>query len=178
MSSTLPSREESEKLLGEYIQNEALREHCRLVAKVMEGYAAKFGEDEDLWYSTGLLHDLDWEMCPDEHPKKAVEELLEDYPPELIAAVRAHAPERMGVKPSTKLEKYLFACDELTGFLHAYSLMRPEGFVGMKASKVKKKLKDKSFAANVSREDIAYGFDLIEEEPAQHISFLVEILTN
>ncbi|KUK79773.1 MAG: Lysyl-tRNA synthetase [Microgenomates bacterium 39_7] len=178
MTSTLPSREKSQELLSEYIKNEALQEHCRLVAKVMEAYAAKFGEDSELWYQTGLLHDLDWEMYPDEHPNVAVNDLLSDYPEELLQAVKAHATFRTGFHPSSRLDKYLFACDELVGFLHAYSLMRPDGFAGMKAGKVKKKLKDKSFAANVSREDIEKGFKLIEQDPAQHISFLVEVLTN
>ena len=143
----------------------------------MEAYAQKLDQDPELWFQTGLLHDLDWEMFPDEHPNKAVNELLLDYPTELIKAVQSHASLRTKVEPTTLLDRYLFACDELSGFLHAYSLMRPEGFVGMKANKVKKKLSDKSFASNVSRDDIAKGFELIKDEPLDHIQFLIQVFT-
>ncbi len=169
----LPIREESQALLKKYIDGEALRHHCKMVATAMAAYAQKFGEDEELWYQTGLLHDLDWEKYPDEHPNRAVTEILVDYPEELKNAILAHAPARTSKKPETKLERYLFACDELSGFIHAYSLMRPNGFTGMKASKVRKKLKDVSFAAGVSREDVAQGFKLIAEEQAEHIQFLI-----
>jgi lysyl-tRNA synthetase, class II len=171
----LPSRAQSEKLLKKYIKNEALLNHCYMVAQSMEAYAQKLGEDEELWYQTGLLHDLDWEMYPDEHPNKAIKELLNDYPEELLQAIAAHAPSRTGVEPANKLDKYLYACDELSGFLNAYSLMRPTGFAGMEYKSVKKKLKDKAFAANVDRLDIQKGFELIGTEPAEHVSFLIEV---
>lgn len=171
----LPSREESLQLLEKYIKDINLRHHCELVALAMEEYAKKLGQDVDLWYQTGLLHDLDWEMFPQEHPLKSVNELLSEYPHDLVQAVQTHAPHITQVKPSSPLERYLFACDELSGFLHAYSLMRPNDFEGMKASKVLKKLKDKSFAANVNRDDISQGFDLIEEEAGEHIEFLITI---
>ena len=174
----LPSREKSEALLEEYIESEALRHHSRMVAQAMEAYAKALGEDIDLWYSAGLLHDLDWEKYPDEHPLKAIKDLLNDYPSELVSAVAAHAPFRTGKEPETTLEKYLFACDELSGLMHAVSLMRPNGFSDMKLKSVKKKIKDKSFAANVSREDIAKGFTLIEKEPAEHIEFLINVFKN
>ena len=175
MPNPVPTNSQAQQLLEEHIQNEALRHHCRMVAQAMQAYASKFEEDEALWFQTGLLHDLDWEEFPDEHPNKAVGEWLSDYPPELINAVKAHAPHRTGVQPASKLERYLFACDELSGFLHAYSLMRPQGFAGMKASKVLKKLGDKSFAAKVSREDIQMGLELIEEEPSEHVQFLIDV---
>lgn len=143
----------------------------------MQAYAQNLDQDLELWYQTGLLHDLDWEKYPDEHPNKAVNELLVDYPEELLQAIKAHAPHRTGVEPTSQLDRYLFACDELSGFIHAYSLMRPTGFRGMKPSKVKKRLKDKSFAANVSRDDIAQGFSLIDEEPNEHIQFLIEVFS-
>ncbi|MBU0576367.1 hypothetical protein KJ707_03440 [Patescibacteria group bacterium] len=171
----LPTREQSQQLLKKYIDNPALRHHCRMVASALEAYAQKFDENFELWYQTGLLHDLDWEQYPDEHPNKAVNEFLTDYPPELKNAVLSHAPFRTGKDPQTKLERYLFACDELLGFMHAYSLMRPNGFAGIKAGKILKKLKDASFAAGVSREDVAKGFEFIKEEPAQHIQFLIEV---
>ena len=169
----LPSCEESQALLEKYIENPALRHHCEMVAVAMEAYAQKFGEDVELWYQTGLLHDLDYEKFPEEHPSKAVNELLTGYPEELKHAVLAHGPDITGVEPETRMERYLFACDELSGFMHAYALMRPNGFVGMKASKILKKLKDISFAAKINREDINKGFGLIDGEPAEHIQFLV-----
>lgn len=169
------TRESSENLLKEYIKNDALLHHCQMVANAMEAYAKELGEDEELWYQTGLLHDLDWEAFPDEHPNKAIAELLNGYPQELKDAIAAHAPSRTGKKPSTTLEKYLFACDELSGLMHAISLMRPNGFADMKPKSVKKKIKDKSFAANVSRDDIKQGFELIGRTPDEHISFLISV---
>ncbi len=175
---SLPSREESEQLLQKYIKNEALLHHCHMVAVAMQAYAEQLGEDQELWYQAGLLHDLDWEAYPDEHPHRAVNEFLVDYPEALLNAVLAHGPELTGKEPEEPIERYLYACDEISGFLHAYALMRPEGFEGMKASKVRKRLKDKSFAANVNRDDIQKGFDLIQKEPAEHIQFLIEVFNN
>jgi len=169
----LPAREKSQSLLKKYIKNSALRHHSQMVAAAMAAYAKKLSKDEELWYQTGLLHDLDWEKYPDEHPNKAVGEFLNDYPKKLKDAILSHAPARTNKEPKTELECYLFADDELSGFIHAYSLMRPNGFQGMKASKVLKKLKDVSFAAKINREDIAKGFRLIAEEPTEHIQFLI-----
>lgn len=171
----LPSRKESEALVNEYIKNEALKHHCYMVAQAMEAYAKDLGEDSELWYQAGLLHDLDWEMYPDEHPNKAISDIINHYPSELIEAVRAHAPGRTGKQPETLIERYLFACDELSGLMHAVSLMRPNGFSDMKVKSVKKKIKDKSFAANVSRDDIRQGFELIGKTPEEHIGFLIEV---
>lgn len=171
----MKTRQESRELLGKYIKNEALLHHCGMVADAMEAYAKELGEDQELWYQAGLLHDLDWEMYPDEHPNKAVNEILVDYPVELVAAVKAHAPGRTGKQPETLLERYLFACDEISGLMHAVSLMRPNGFADMKPKSVKKKIKDKSFAANVSRDDIKMGFELIGKTPDEHIAFMIEV---
>lgn len=173
----LPTREESQVLLEKYIKNPALRHHCEMVATAMAAYAKKFDEDVELWYQTGLLHDLDWEKYPDEHPNKAVNEFLTDYPQKLKNAILAHAPFRTNKEPKTKMERYLFACDEISGFMHAYSLMRPNGFTGMKAGKILKKLKDISFAAKISREDVNKGFELIDGEPVEHIQFLISIFS-
>lgn len=174
-SVSLPSREESEKLLKELIKNENLLHHCFMVAEAMEAYAQKLGEDAELWYQAGLLHDLDWEKYPDEHPNYAIKNLFTDYPEELKQAVASHAPQRTGVSASNLMDKYLFAIDELAGFLNAYSLMRPEGFKGMKAKSVAKKLKDKGFAANVARQDIYDGFELIGKDAREHIEFLIGV---
>jgi lysyl-tRNA synthetase class 2 len=173
--SVLPPREQAEALLNEYIENDNLRRHCRMVAAAMAAYARALGEDEELWYQTGLLHDLDWEKYPDEHPNKAIREILANYPQELRLAIAAHAPERSGRQPQTLLERYLYACDELSGFINAIALMRPDGFEGMSYKSVKKKMKDKAFAANVSREDIVRGFELIGRDPAEHVEFLAGV---
>lgn len=173
--SNVPSRQQSEQLMHEHIKNEALRHHVEMVARAMEAYAAALGEDAELWYAAGLLHDLDWEEYPDEHPNKAIADLLGDYPQALKDAIASHAPERTGREPMTTLDKYLFACDELSGLMHAYSLMRPTGFDGMEVKSVKKKLKDKAFAANVSRGDIERGMDVIGKTPEEHIAFLIAV---
>lgn len=171
----LPTRQASLELLKRYMSSEALLHHCRMVAAVMEAYAQELGEDVELWYAAGLLHDLDWEMYPDEHPGKAVREFFGDYPEEMKQAILAHAPDRTGVQAESLLDKYLFACDELSGLMHAVSLMRPNGFADMEVKSVKKKIKDKSFAANVSREDITLGFELIGKTPEEHIGFLISV---
>lgn len=171
----LPSREESEALVDKYIKNEALKHHCYMVAQAMEAYAKELGEDSELWYQAGLLHDLDWEMYPDEHPNKAISDIINHYPTALVEAIKAHAPGRTGKHPQTLIERYLFACDELSGLMHAVSLMRPNGFSDMKTKSVKKKIKDKSFAANVSRDDIRQGFELIGKTADEHIGFLIEV---
>ncbi len=174
-TSELPSCEESEVLLAEYVKTPALLHHCHMVAQAMEAYAKELGEDPELWYQAGLLHDLDWEMYPDEHPNRAINEILVNYPQELLNAIAAHAPERTGKTAETQIERYLFACDELSGIMHAVSLMRPNGFADMEPRSVIKKLKDKSFAANVSRSDIQAGFDLIGKTPEEHIGFLINV---
>lgn len=174
-STPLPSRESAQKLLAKYVENEKLRHHCYMVADAMEAYAQELSEDVELWYVTGLLHDLDWEKYPEEHPNYALENLLGEYPQVLCDAVEAHAPGITGRQPKSLLERYLFACDELSGLMHAVSLMRPNGFSDMKVKSVKKKIKDKSFAANVSRDDIRQGFELIGKEPAEHIEFLIGV---
>jgi len=173
--SNLPIRQASVKLMEEYIENEALRNHCRMVAAATEAYAQELGEDVELWYAAGLLHDLDWEKYPDEHPKKAIADLLNDYPEELRQAVAAHAPGITGKQPATLLERYLFACDEICGLMNAVALMRPGRFSDMKYKSVKKKFKDKSFAANVSRSDIEEGIKLINKSAQEHIEFLINV---
>jgi len=176
----LADLEKANMLLEEHIKNEALRHHCRMVGMATKAYAValELSEDEVLeWHLAGLLHDLDWEAWPDEHPNYAVEHILKPagYSNQVLNAILAHAPERTGKHPETLLERYLFACDELSGFMHAVSLMRPEGFVGMSPKSVTKKLKDARFAANVSREDIDRGAELIEKPLTDHIAFLIEV---
>lgn len=171
----IPSRDQAEKLLNTYMKNESLLLHSHMVAQALEAYANLLGEDNDLWYITGLLHDLDWEAFPDEHPNKALTELLLEYPEELRVAIAEHAPHRTGVEPASLLGRYLFASDELSGLMRAASLMKPDGFKSMEISSIKKKIKDKAFARNVSREDIQKGFELIGKTPDEHITFLLEV---
>jgi len=171
---------DSEELLQHYIEADNLRHHCYMVATAMEAYARELELDDQQvgkWWTAGLLHDLDWEKYPDEHPNKAVNEILPEngYSQPVIDAIKAHAPERTGKEPETEMERYLFACDELSGFMHAVSLVRPNGFSDMKVKSVKKKLKDSSFAANVPREDIQKGAELIGKDLNEHIRFLIEV---
>lgn len=173
---------EAKKLLHEWIESDSLRLHCNMVAQAMEAYAEKLEKSEkdtSDWFLAGLLHDLDWEKKPDEHPNYALKSILPEYALSLhvLEAIRAHAPGRTGKHPETEIERYLFACDELSGFMYAVSLMRPDGFRGMKPKSVKKKLKDKRFAANVSREDIQKGLELIDSSFEEHVQFLVEVFT-
>jgi len=173
-------RNKSIELLHDYIKNDALVHHCKMVAIAMEAYAnhlRKSESDIEEWWTAGLLHDLDWEQYPDEHPNKAVNEILPGlgYSMEVIEAIKAHAPERTGKHPEEELERYLFACDELSGFMHAVSLMRPTGFNGMKPKSVTKKLKTANFAANVSRDDINRGTELINKPLNEHIQFLIDV---
>lgn len=173
-------RKASEELLEKYIENENLRHHCRMVSQAMEAYAKALGKkDEEVfdWWQAGLLHDLDWEKYPEEHPNKALEDILPQFgcSDSVLGAIRAHAPERTGLRPETEIERYLFACDELSGFMHAVSLMRPNGFADMKPKSVRKKLKDRRFAENVSREDIQAGSEMIQKDLNEHIQFLIEV---
>lgn len=171
-------RERAQLLLEQWIQSEALRRHCRAVEIVMRAYASELGEDPDVWGVVGLLHDFDWERHPtlEQHPS-AGEPFLADlgYPDWFRRAILSHA-NHTGVTRETGLEHHLFACDELAGFLHACALMRPDKLIGMEPKSVKKKLKDKRFAANVSREDIAQGADEIGRTLDKHIAFMISAL--
>ncbi len=176
----MKDRSQAENLLETWIKNDALQYHCRMVAAAMDAYARELGKSEDeieKWWQAGLLHDLDWEAYPDEHPNKAVDEILPEHQvdEEVIQAVKAHAPDRTNTEPTSELDRYLFACDEISGFMNAVALMRPNGFDDMKPKSVKKKLKDKQFAANVPRDDIYKGAELIETSLDDHIMFLVDI---
>lgn len=177
------SREKSLELLNEYVKNESLLNHCHMVSKAMEAYAKELGKTEDeidMWFTAGLLHDLDWEKYPNEHPNKAVNEILPalGYETEIIEAIKAHGPERTGKEPESEIERYLFACDELSGFINAASLVRPTRFQGMEVKSVVKRLKSPAFAANVSREDISKGAELINKPIEEHIAFLIAVFQN
>jgi predicted hydrolase (HD superfamily) len=171
------TRETAQALLNQYIQNPALRRHCEMVAQAMEAYANKLNQPVETWYLAGLLHDLDWEQFPDEHPNKAIRDILPaaKVEAEILQAIAAHAPDRTGKHPETLLERYLFACDEISGFLDAVVKVRPDGWQNLQWSSVKKKLKNKSFAANVNRKDIEQGAELIQQPLEEHVTFLITV---
>lgn len=174
---TLPTREEALNLLEEHVKDDYQILHSRMVAAAMEAYADKFGEDKDLWYITGLLHDIDYYEFPTEHPAKSLQWFKDwNYPEELIHAVEAHALGYNGfeTKAETLIAKALMACDEMCGLIHAYSLMRPTGYDGMEPKSVKKKFKDKAFAAKLSREEMQFGMDQLGVEFNDHVNLLVE----
>jgi predicted hydrolase (HD superfamily) len=153
------SREEAEQLFNAWVLNPRLQLHMKQVAYLMRCWAKeKEGlneQDQWSWEMAGLLHDADWDQWPETHCKKIIEELEKrNVDPEIIHAIASHGPAHFGVEPETKMDKMLFAFDELSGLIHAYSLMRPNGYEGMDVKGVKKRLKEKSFAANVSREEI------------------------
>ncbi|MEX6686145.1 hydrolase [Danxiaibacter flavus] len=153
------TRDEAYTLLNNWVPNEKLRVHMQQVAYLMQRWAAEAeGLDEAdqwRWEMAGLLHDADWEQWPDLHCRKIVEELEQrNVDPEIIRAIASHGPSYFGVDPVTTMDKMLYAFDELSGLVHAYSLMRETGYEGMDLAGVKKKLKSKGFAANVSRDDI------------------------
>src|SRR6201996_3909339 len=154
------SRQAAWDLLAEWVSSDSLRRHAIAVETGMRAYAPRFDGDIELWGATGLLHDLDYERYPnldDGHPRYAIRELqTRGYPPELVRAVASHA-DFMGVPRESPMEKALFAVDELSGFLLAVAYVRPEGLVGMTPKSVKKKMKQPSFAAAVSRDDMTQG---------------------
>ena len=153
------SKEEAHALFNDWVKNPRLQLHMKQVAALMHAWAKdkeNLKEDDAWrWELAGLLHDADWDQWPDQHCKKIIEELeSRNIDPAIIHAIASHGPEYFGVEPQTKMDKMLYAFDELSGLIHAYSLMRPNGYESMDVKGVKKRLKEKSFAANVSREDI------------------------
>lgn len=153
------SREEAFQLFHEWVLNPKLQLHMLQVAQLMRSWAATKEQatetDQWRWEMAGLLHDADWDQWPELHCKKIIEHLEALHiDPEIIRAIASHGHVHFGVVPVTRMDKMLYAFDELSGLIHAYSLMRPGGYEGMDVKGVKKRLKEKSFAANVSRDDI------------------------
>lgn len=153
------TRQQAETLLNEWVLNDRLKLHMKQVGCLMKCWAKEKEQldeaDQWLWEMAGLLHDADWDQWPEEHCAKIIKELeTRQVDPEVIHAIASHGHLHFGVEPQTKMDKILYAFDELSGFIHAYSLMRPNGYEGMDVKGVKKRLKDKAFAANVSRDDI------------------------
>jgi predicted hydrolase (HD superfamily) len=171
----MPSRDEALALLHEWVANEGLRKHMLSVEAAMRHYAGLLAHDAESWGMAGLLHDLDWEKYPDEHPRRALAHLRElAYPDEVLGAIEAHAPNRTGREPETLLERTLFACDELSGLVYACCLVRPNGIDDLKPKSVTKKLKDKAFAAGVDRDEVHKGIELIGMERNEHIQNVID----
>lgn len=172
------NREESWKLLCEWTEGDSLRKHMLAVEAAMRAYALRFGEDEEKWGITGLLHDMDYEKHPSprEHPTTGVAELeRRGYPEDVRRAILSHA-DYLDVPRETLMEKTLYAVDELSGFVTACALVRPERLEGLKARSVRKKMKQKSFAASVNREDITRGAEELGVDLNEHIEFVVAAL--
>jgi predicted hydrolase (HD superfamily) len=173
------NRNEAIALMFEWTQNESLRKHMFCVETVMRAYSKKFEQNEELWGITGLLHDFDYEKFPNlpDHPMKGSEILRElGYSEEMRIAILGHASYTNTPRESL-LAKVLFACDELCGFIVACSLVKPDKKVtSVEVSSVKKKLKDKGFARNVSREDIIDGARELEVNLDEHIQFVIDAL--
>ena len=177
MSKIIPSKEEAQGLLEKYVDDEYQRHHSLMVATAMQGYVRLFSEDEDLWYVTGLLHDIDFEKHPDIHPTKSLEWFKEwGYSNEIIHAVEAHAYGYNGftTSPRTKLASALMACDEISGIFYAYRKMNPIPYGEMKVGSIKKKLAEKSFAAKIDRDTIYRGCDFLGVPLDDHISNLIK----
>ena len=172
------NREESWELLREWTESDSLLKHMLAVEAAMRAYARKFGEDEEKWAITGLLHDMDYEKhpTPAEHPTVGVRELEKrGYPEDVRRAILSHA-DYLDVPRETPMEKGLYAVDELSGFVVACALVRPERLEGLKAKSVRKKMKQKSFAAAVNREDIVRGAEELGVDLDEHIDFVVAAL--
>ncbi len=179
VSPQIPDRASALTLLESWVENENLRKHMLAVEASCRHYARIHGEDEDLWGTAGLLHDLDWERYPDEHPRRGLAELENlGYPNVILQAIRAHAPERTGVEPDALLDRVLFACDELAGLVYACCLVRPNGIDDLAPKSVTKKLKDKGFAAGVNRDDVARGVELLGLERSEHIQNVIDGMRN
>ena len=179
----VPTRGEALELMHEYTESVSLRKHMYAVEAAMRAYAAKFGENMDLWGVTGLIHDFDYERWPndahsptDEHPSAGVA-ILRDrgWPEEALDAVMAHA-DYTNVPATTLIAKTLRAVDELAGFIVASALIRPTGISDLGAKSVKKRLKDKRFAAAVSREDIRAAQEALGEDLTEHIEFVISAM--
>jgi len=174
------SREEAWELLCEWTPSEALRRHARSVEIAMRAAAHKYGEgeaDEHRFALAGMLHDADYDAWPEEHPKRIVAWLEERGEKDVAHAISAHYT-KWGVPYENVLDRALLACDELTGFIGACCLVRPEGISTLQPKSVKKKLKDKHFAAKVERHEVHTGAELLGVDLGEHIQFLIDALSS
>jgi putative nucleotidyltransferase with HDIG domain len=163
----------------EYTSSDSLRKHMLAVEAGMQAYARKYGEDELKWSIVGLLHDFDYERWPNppDHPLKGAAILTQlGYPEDVIYAIKSHADYLADCPRVSLMDKVLFACDELAGFIMACAKVRPDGLQGMKAKSVRKKMKTKGFAAAVSRDDLIRGAEELEVDLNEHIQFVIDAM--
>ncbi len=179
MTSSSPTREDALALLYEYTKSDSLRRHALGVEQAMRKMAEKYNGNSDEWGLTGLLHDFDYEMYPtlEEHPYKGNKILKEqDYPESICNAIMGHAT-YTGIPRDTDMAKALFAVDELTGFIFAVTYVRPsKSILEVQPKSVKKKLKQRSFAASVNRDDIFQSIDELDVDMTEHIQFVIDAL--
>ena len=170
--------DEAHEILNDWVQNERLRLHMKQVAGLMKAWALeKENADEQTalkWEQAGLLHDADWEKYPDDHCRIIIEELEKrNIDPEVIHCIASHGPRYFGVEPQNKMDKMIYAFDELSGFIHAAALIRPTRYEGMDVNSVLKKLKTPSFAAQVNRDEIQDAVSRIEQSQEEIIEFII-----
>jgi len=173
------TRDDDLRLLREYTQSDSLIKHMLAVESAMRAYARKLGEDEEKWGRVGLLHDFDYERWPDppDHPLKGAAILKErGYPDDVIYAIKSHADYLEDCPRISLLDKALYACDELCGFITACALVRPTRLEGLTPKSVRKKMKQASFAASVNRDDIVRGAEDFGVDLNEHIAFCIEAM--
>ncbi|HJN87556.1 MAG TPA: HDIG domain-containing protein [Dehalococcoidia bacterium] len=170
-------RDNTVAFLRQHVKTEMLMKHLYTVEAAMRGYARKFGEDEDTWGIAGLLHDFDWEICPtpEDHPTFGAQILRDHgYPEEMVRAVLTHG-DHTGIPRESRMEHTLYAVDELSGFIRAVALVRPsKSLDDVSPRSVRRKMKDKAFAKDVSRDDIVRGAEELNIDLDEHIAFIVE----
>ena len=176
----LMSLEEANALLNDWVPNEKLRLHMKQVAAVMKAWALEKEDADEVtaskWELAGLLHDADWEKFPEDHCRIIIEELeRRNIDPELIHCIASHGPRHFGVEPENKMDKMIYAIDELSGFIHACTLVRPTGYEGLEVKSVLKRLKSPAFAAQVSREDISDAVSRIDVILEELIQFIIKV---
>jgi putative nucleotidyltransferase with HDIG domain len=173
------TRQDAWSLLTEFTRSDSLRKHARAVETSMRAYAGRFGEDAERWGIAGMLHDFDYEMHPraPQHPMKGADILsARGVAPDIVYAILSHA-DYSGMPRVSRLDKTLYACDELTGFVHACALVRPGKVItGLEPASVRKKLKDKAFARTVNRDDVYRGAVELGVDLDAHIAFVVQAL--
>lgn len=173
------NREDAYRLMCEYTTSQSLRGHMMAVEAAMRAYARRFGEDEEKWGIVGLLHDFDYERWPDppNHPLKGSAILAEhNYPDDVIYAIKSHADYLEDCPRVSQLDKTLYACDELAGLITATALVRPNRLEGLTSKSVRKKMKQKAFAANVNRDDIIRGAEDLGVELNEHLQFMIDAM--
>jgi putative nucleotidyltransferase with HDIG domain len=178
----MPGREDAYRLMTDHVKNESLQKHMLSVEVAMRFYARKYGEDEELWAMTGLLHDCDYEEYPDlhEHTQVAAGWLREyGYDERIIYAILAHNDLNAATYPrNNQLSKALYACDEITGMVTATALVRQKTLPGLPVASVRKKMKTKGFAAGVNREDLVKGAAELQVDLDEHIAFVIAAMSS